>query len=164
MSTTSYWRFRITLNPYGKKGHTFYYRATFKYLSDVVSKLSFDFILFHGTGSGYTATIDPDVEYTYSNVTQFTIGYELDYSNIYVNTNGEGNETDVYVKDLMVIDITEIEEIYPSFAALSVNDKKKILDKIPTIAFQESFEFTREYLESLDINLSSLKAMPIFVY
>ena len=164
LNTTSYTRFKVFLNPYGKKGHTFYYRATFKYLSDVVSKLSFDYILFHGTGSGFTATIDPDVEYTYSNIDQFTVGYELDYSNIYVNTNGEGNETDVYVKDLMVIDITEIEETYPTFGALSVNDKKKILDKIPTIALQESFEFTRDYLESLDINLSSVSVLSLITY
>ena len=164
MSTTSYCRFRINLNPYGKKGHTFYYRVTFKYYSDVVNTLSYDFILYHGIGSGYTSSAAPGVEYTYSNINQFSIAEELDYSNIYVNTNGEGNETDVYVKDLMVIDITEIEETYPSFAALSVGDKKNILDKIPTIALQESFDFTRDYLESLDITLSSVSILPVIAY
>lgn len=164
LSTTSYCRFKVYLNPYGEKNHTFYYRATFKYLSAVVSKLSFDYILFHGSGSGFTATIDPDVEYTYSNINQFTVGYELDYSNIYANTNGEGNETDVYVKNLMVIDITDLCEAYPSFGALSVAEKKAILNTLPYIEFQENFTITHEYLESLDINLDSMCLMPVLIY
>ena len=164
MNNTAYGRFRVTLNPYGKKGHTFYYRATFKYLSEVVNSLSFDFILYRGIGSGITATLDPGVEYTYSNVTQFTAGEELDYSNIYAKTNGEGNETDVYVKNLMVIDITDLCEAYPSFGALSVAEKKAILDSLPYIEFQENFTITHEYLESLDINLDSMCLMPVLIY
>lgn len=70
----------------------------------------------------------------------------------------------MYVKDLMVIDITEIEEAYPTFGALSVGDKKKILDKIPAIALQKSFTLTHEYLESLDINLSSVSVLPLITY
>ena len=164
LSTTSYGRFKVCLNPYGKKGHTFYYRATFKYLSDVVSKLSFDFILYRGVGSGFTSSIAPGTEYIYSNVTQFTAGEELDYSNIYANTNGEGNETDVYVKNLMVIDITDLCESYPSFGALPTSEKKAILDSLPYIEFQENFTITHEYLESLDINLDSMCLLPVLIY
>ena len=163
-STTSYGRFKINLNPYGEKNHIFYYRATFKYLSAVVNSLSFDFVLYHGTGSGYSSSAAPGVENFYSNITQFSIAEELDYSNIYANTNGEGNETDVYVKNLMVIDITDLCEAYPSFGALSISEKKAILDTLPYIEFQEEFTITHEYLESLDINLDSMCLLPVLIF
>lgn len=164
VSTTSYCRFKVCLNPYGEKNHTFYYRATLKYLSDVVSNLSFDYILYRGTGSGFINNCTPEVEYSYSNVNQFVAGEDLDYSNIYVNTNGEGNETDVYVKNLMVINITDLCEAYPSFGTLPTSEKKAILDSLPYIEFQENFTITHEYLESLDINLDSMSLLPVLIF
>lgn len=151
-----------------KKFDFVYARFRFKYTSS--SALRYSWIrLFSTQGSNGVAGLDnpqPNIEYSLSGVIKIdTIFEETDWGTIY--TKNDANTYDgliPYFKEITVINITELLDVYPSLKALSYEEIKNILDAVPYIKPGESFELTHNYLESLDIKLDSMQLVPILVY
>lgn len=125
--------------------------------------------LYSTAGSNVVCGINnpqPDIEYLPSAVIKIDTNFEeLDWGALCTKNNENTYDGLIpYFKEVMVINITELLETYPSLKALTYQEISSILDAVPYIKSGESFELTHEYLSSLDINLSALKAMPILVY
>lgn len=144
-----------------------YVRWTYKYTNSTGEKP--DWVrLFINRGSIYFSQIlnpSENTEYTCSGVWQ-NKEYETYEAPWFYNylASGDYSGLSPYFKELMVINISELVEIYPSLKTLTYREIANILDAMPYIKSGESFELTHEYLSSLDINLSALKAMPVLVY
>ena len=145
-----------------------YTRFRFKYTSSSTLRYSWT-RLYSTAGSNGAARVDnpqPNIEYSPSSVIKIDNTFEeLDWGAFYTKNNENTYDGLIpYFKEVMVINITELLETYPSLKALTYQEIANILDAVPYIKSGESFELTHEYLSSLDINISVLKAMPILVF
>ena len=159
---------QLNYSDFIKKRDFVYARFRFKYTSSSTLRYSWT-RLYSTAGSNVVCGINnpqPDIEYLPSAVIKIDTNFEeLDWGALYTKNNEDTYDGLIpYFKEVMVINITELLDVYPSLKALSYEEIKNILDAVPYIKSGESFELTHDYLESLDINLSALKAMPILVY
>ena len=145
-----------------------YARFRFKYTSSSTLRYSWT-RLYLTAGSNGAARVDnpqPNIEYSPSGVIKIDNNFEeLDWGALYTKNNENTYDGLIpYFKEVMVINITELLNVYPSLKALTYQEIANILDAVPYIKSGESFELTHKYFSSLDINISVLKAMPILVF
>lgn len=147
-------------------GHTYYSRAKIK-IEQNESIGQADVLSWYYDNYWYDASIldpKPDTEYQVSivHILETTHPDIVSKGALYCSPSGSASYG--YIRDAMTIDLTELISVYPAFASLSATDKAMLLDTIPDLAPQEEFIITRDYLSSLDINISSMKTLPILVF
>ena len=144
----------VNLTNFMKEGHTYYFRVstrkTVEGFSDVASTTTLGnaMVLFAHTSNSSTSYYFSWVPSTYDNdgysglytFTEFKGEGEFWLGNPSVFRSDADIENDpesksgsygLFYKEWMVIDITDLYTMYPSFVGLSAEDQKKMLDRIP---------------------------------
>ena len=160
----------VDLTNFMKEGHTYYFRVstrqTVEGFSDAASTATLGrfMILF-----AHTSNISIDYYFSWDRSTQNNDGYSGLYT--FTGFKGEGEfwlgnpsvyrspediENDpgskstpygLFYKEWMVIDITDLYTMYPSFIGLSAEDQKAVLDKIPYFIGYTRFNYEDPLVE-----------------
>lgn len=128
------------------EGHKYYGSCKFKFGATNVSNISSVNPIFRWFPGDYRNTIidgpfTADTEYRLSSIATLGAGgsdSQRDFYPIVVYTSDITKLITTQYKDVLLIDVTELEEAFPSFASLSDDEKKEVLDTLPF--FQDEFE------------------------
>ena len=157
----------VDLTNFMKEGHTYYFRVstrqTVEGFSDVASTatLGASMVLFAHTSNSSTKYYFSWVPSTYDNdgysglytFTGFKEEGEFWVGNPSVYRDAEDIENDpgsksgsfgLFYKEWMAIDITDLYTMYPSFAGLSTEEQKAVLDEIPFFIGYHKFSYTKD--------------------
>ena len=121
------------------EGHKYYGSCKFKFGATNVSNISLVNPIFRWFPGDYRNTIidgpfTADTEYKLSSIATLGAGgsnSQRVFYPIVVYTSDTTKLITTQYKDVLLIDVTELEEAYPSFATLSDSEQKQILDNMP---------------------------------